>query len=111
MSEIKFRAWGPNCKHMWQWDGLKDLIQEFGDNGEKIIMQYTGLKDKNGVEIFEGDILQENGDSCFSVVWDEKWAKFKIQHPPKRIQYPEWNRGIDMEVIGNIHENPELLKP
>ena len=72
------------------------------------IGQYTGLTDRNGKRIFEGDILVENGYR-FLVVFDQKWAKFKLRHDNKAIQYPEWNRGVEMEIIGNIHDNPEYL--
>ncbi len=71
-------------------------------------MQFTGLTDKNGKEIYEGDILSENG-YLFTVVYDTNWAKFRLQHDKKAIQYPEWNRGIEMEIIGNIFETPELI--
>lgn len=71
------------------------------------VSQYTGLTDKNGTRIFEGDILDENGEH-FTVVYDTKWAKFKLQYT-HAIQYPEWNRGVLMEVIGNRWDDPELM--
>lgn len=66
------------------------------------VCQYTGLTDKDGKKIFEGDILNENGEH-FTVVYDSNWAKFKLQYL-HAIQYPEWNRGVLMEVIGSIHD-------
>ena len=70
--------------------------------------QYTGLTDKNGKKIFEGDILREES-YLFVVVWVQAWAKFRLQNIGRCIQHPEWNRGIQMEIVGNIHDNPELL--
>lgn len=66
------------------------------------VCEYTGLTDKNGKKIFEGDILNENGEH-FTVVYDSNWAKFKLQYL-HAIQYPEWNRGVLMEVVGSIHD-------
>lgn len=72
--------------------------------------QFTGLLDKNGKRIFEGDILEEEKGYFFYVVFDDRYAKFKLKHSEKAIQYPEWNRGVEMSVVGNIHEDKNLLK-
>jgi len=120
MREIKFRFWDlDKCKMiinniygitqnplgLSMSDNLRPLISINGDYclpnfGQKCVtMQYTGLKDKNGKEIYEGDILRhEKYNSTGVMEWDIKngcWTKF----------YPI----IFFEVIGNIYENPELL--
>lgn len=64
--------------------------------------QYTGLTDRTGKRIFEGDILNEFGEH-FTVVYDSDWAKFKLQYH-HAVQYPEWNRGVLMEVIGTVFD-------
>ena len=80
--------------------------------------QYTGLTDKNGTKIFEGDIVKikdyskgcalnyEQPTSNWVVRWNDKYAQFTIDYM-SLLPYKHFN---ESEVIGNIHDNPELLK-
>jgi uncharacterized phage protein (TIGR01671 family) len=81
------------------------------------LMQFTGLKDKNGKEIYEGDILRNN----YSVRWNQLhcgWALYNAGDFCVDLLADEYNRveellppwHLDIDIIGNIYENPELLK-
>ena len=110
MREIKFRAWDKLAKSMYQvqslttYKGADDILCK----KDCEIMQYTGLKDENKKEIYEGDIIKW-GEKIFVVEWSKTGAYFKGRYT---------NLGYDLlcncfrnnEVIGNIYENPELLK-
>lgn len=127
--EIKFRVWSLKYK---QWMNHCAIIDCNGnifssfiakhDDGriehmlvplskENVIQQFTGLKDKNGNKIYEGDIVQYlglDGDSETKpeiVNWNESWASFHIGDNCL-------SRSISKRyhIIGNIFENPELLK-
>lgn len=86
------------------------------------LIQFTGLKDKNGQFIYEGDILFENCKNevypkgkYWIVKWNDNHAKFYIEmaNPSKQENFEEWHlarHNLDYEVIGNIYENPELLE-
>lgn len=115
MREIKFRKWVPEeygePGYMISGDDLAfdeylpltDLLRQEG------IMQYIGLKDKNGKEIYEGDIL--GGVIGGTVVWVKDEARFGIDilGDTSETKFDEW-KSYDLEVIGNIYDNPELLE-
>lgn len=117
----KFRAWDKETKTM---NGMAEIYRnrnqeiELHPRDENIIlMQSTGLKDKNGQEIFEGDILgieTDEGILNVNVFWDSKHALFMFEseiHNEKELlaELVEDNT-YPFEIIGNIYENPELLE-
>ena len=117
--EIKFRAWDKKEKQM--------IIPSFIKNDEKedeyyVLMQYTGLKDKNDKEIYEGDIVKSHEGYLMTVIWQDNGFKlmFKFKRTYQGESYTETRKDISLngsnderwgcEVIGNIYKNPELLK-
>ena len=131
--EIKFRLWNPERSVvtagnelntiLWTTDG--EFVKEFIDK-KMVWMQYTGLKDKNGKEIYEGDIVSFQNrihEVCINFtgyylqrykLWNGEFKKAfcysmclitKPQNGDKFIGIVD-----EAEVIGNIYENPELLK-
>lgn len=90
---------------------------EFVDRhiGTKEVQRFTGLKDKNGKEIYEGDIVKTQGDTALScgTFWTEispYGVKFKRISKKSGKEIIIHVNALEYELIGNIHENPELLK-
>lgn len=71
--------------------------------------QYTGLTDKNGAKIFEGDIISFECSGCALITWDDDDARFVILYDENDKTDFSAFWGKDVEIIGNIHDNPELL--
>ena len=124
MREIKFRAWDKEMNQMWNAgdfhlssDGFAFTCSGGFDCDacpEKfILMQYTGLKDKNGKEIYEGDVVLCDNEFYAPVLWNDKLAQWCIHigHTFEGLcEYCNCHIAENCEVVGNIHDNPELLE-
>ena len=105
-----------------RWLCDEHLIQTVKEDGrigdlhrvyERTVGQFTGLTDKNGVKIFEGDIVRCNRFACDGkdmvgyIVYNDYWFSVKEHKTPNS---PAICLCDDFEIIGNIHDNPELLE-
>jgi len=134
MREIKFRAkiqghigyvFGVphnvyhDSEHKDKWFDSMQYMDEYGKPTVEYIEQdtlseYTGLKDKNGVEIYEGDVLRGYGKEIKRYIVSFENGSFVLHH-----EFARWGllyrmfeidmKDMPVEVIGNIHENPELI--
>ena len=116
---IKFRAWDGAI--MYSADALYD-----GGDGlfsahfhahddvaifrDEILMQFTGLHDKNGKEIYEGDIVDVRTNAPVAVEWDDDMAGWKPWSQYNETVPSPGERPQDIEVIGNIYQHPELME-
>lgn len=88
-----------------------DQALDFAICTSETIGQYTGLTDKYGTKIFEGDILANEKNNIARVTWYEEHCAFLIYSITENKVYWLYNNDFsEIEVIGNIHDNPELLK-
>ena len=135
--EIKFRAWDKEAKNWaplnlsdwgsWQGASMSQNYPKGKPNEFQLVnddyyewVQFTGLKDKNGKEIYEGDILAKSYGKVEPLMVGEKAPEYEVQfhkghfigRSVKPVGSPDYLSTLadDFEVIGNIYENPELLK-
>lgn len=131
MREIKFRAWDNDNQRMVNNAVIfYPNFEKYHINSSAIYMQYTGLKDKNGKEIYEGDILkchiftQELGENLGVTEGEKQFIAevcemgvmgFQVTTKSNESGNLFWYDNFEdpeeqLEVIGNIYENPELLE-
>ena len=131
MREYKFRCWDTENKEMLKVQELDfedtfyggrlsirtDQYNDYFDIEDMILMQYTGLKDKNGKEIYEEDIVKINDEIIAKVIWDNDYLGYFLYANEENSidsfengEQPLYDYWGSIEVIGNIYDNPELLE-
>lgn len=119
--EIKFRIWDIENKEMLKVQELDfeptfyggriairlDQYNDYFDTEDMILMQYTGLDDKNGKEIYEGDIVKYENMTGKIMFFNGSFIMSNFE------ETEEWELGVineELEIMGNIYDNPELLE-
>lgn len=125
MDKIKFRSAHYNYDGTFNGFSYWGAIDRFGNiettsNGfasptsrsgteRKFEEQYTCIKDKLGKEIFEGDILERSTGERGKIIYNELFGMYDFSSLQREFNSPLYNVRSDSKVIGNIHQNPELL--
>ena len=126
MREIKFRAWDKKHKRWANADDMLNLVPiaatrsdssivSLKENDEWVPSQYTGLNDKNGNDIYEGDVVEfcepQFEDNILRCVVEFQEGYFSAKRPVRgSFKWYPLSMLEELEVLGNIYENPELME-
>lgn len=124
--EIKFRAWFGGEMHQeivivdpnWRGfgcplnSGIADFQSHDDPESPMVLEQFTGLYDRNGAEIYEGDVVLHRNGEMFTIIYSEHvpWFVFREMDGQGHEYLPSIGDYDELEICGNIHENPELVK-
>ena len=120
MREHRYRAWDSYQKKMYSWDEIGEMNSHgylslwnalIGMTEHITMMDSTGLKDKNGIEIYESDYVATH-DGVYLIEYDCNELRYYLVRDEGGMtkKYPWYSGKYELKVIGNIYENPELLK-
>ena len=106
--EDKYWIVYPNPRYMPDWNLPYEMVRT--DVDKETVGQYTGLKDKNGKEIYEGDVVYIIPEDERGIIrWDTETTRYVVIYNNIITDFDNWY-GKDLEVIGNKWDNPELLE-
>lgn len=121
MREIKFRVWDEINGKMYYpskpWDNLRifcdgwDLLlqdkdESVADGIDSVLLQFTGLRDKKGKEIYEGDICKDSLGGVYEIYWDEEFSAWALLYLPSKTRHQKII-AKNLEVVGNMYESME----
>lgn len=105
--ELKFRAWNPTINKMLDWSFLYPIHSSVFFNSSYNWMQFTGLKDKYGKDIWEGDVLKTINGNWGVIKYEAPYFGLTVSETQVSLYTNDFfNNG---EVVGNIYETPELI--
>lgn len=106
MRIVKYRSWVVDQKRMLHSFSMESNSESVTE--KRVLMQFTGFKDKSGRDIYENDLL-ENELGLVVVILDQENGWFAVEDANYRMVLADYIRENDFKVIGNIHEDEELL--